>query len=129
MKLDSDLPPSIRSALRQPLPDTTPRPGFESRLLAQLKDAPGPVRRLPLGVPALAGAGAAVCAAAFHLFLSTPPPSAPVTNHPPRPDRPVLELNNVTTPLRSEAAAVGQSASRAGEFLLGFLPSVPEPQG
>jgi len=128
MKARPELPEATRAILRQPLPDSEPRPGFEVRLLAHLAAAPPP--RARLGLRGLAGVATAAAVVALAAILFGPQSRPPGTAAAPRPaNRPALELNNVTTPLRSEATAVRRSAARAGEFLLSFLPSVPEPRG
>lgn len=116
--------------LREELPGSAPRPGFETRLLHRIRStADRPERRI-FWIPLAAMTGAA--ALAFLALLTAPSaPDAPLqaTVKPPVsvPDAPALDLGKLTTPLESEATAIRSSASRAGRFLINCLPSLPDP--
>ncbi len=120
---------STVSLLRAPLPGRDPRPGFETRLMANIRDAAAP--KSPRLAPQwlLAGLGTTVLTAAIAATLLRPDPPAIITVAPSAKARPVLELDELINPLEDEAAAVRSSATRVGLFLLSHLPSLPDPEG
>lgn len=119
--------------LRAPLPDTAPRPGFETRLICNLKTASTGSNRRFAWLPVAAAAVVIALLAALPLLQS--PTSAPtnLTTTPPPPPakapRPVLQLDDFAIPLRKEATALTDTATRAGQFLIHCLPSLPDPEG
>lgn len=127
--MNDPLPKSTEDILRSPLPEAEPRPGFETRLLAQLRDAPArkrPALLLPLGA-----ATALILAAvlALPLLRPAPGPGSPSADNPtpPAATRPVLEIEDLPNPLRRETAALSDRATRTGRFLINCLPSLPDP--
>jgi|GEM_PF-1685708 len=133
MKNNDPLSKSTVDLLRAPLPDTAPRPGFETRLICNLKTAStGNTRRFSWLPFAAAAVLIALLAALPLLQTPTPAPSNLTTNPPPPPvetPRPVLELDHFAIPLRKEATALTDTATRAGQFLIHCLPSLPDPEG
>jgi hypothetical protein len=105
--------------LRVPVPRAVPPPGLESKILRALRENRRPARTrwwpwlaLP---PALAAAA----------FLWKPPQPAQIAAAPPAAS-PLLFPNAISTadPLQSESFALAQDARRAGDFLVGCLPSL-----
>lgn len=129
MKNKNHLSDATVSLLRAPLSGHDPRPGFETRLMANLHRAatPNSPRRAPQWM--LASLGVIILVAALAATLLRPAPPASITTIPPLEDRPVLEIAKFTNPLEDEALAVGSSANRVGRFLLSHLPSLPDPEG
>lgn len=124
MSAPDPLPNTIAKLLRAPLPDTQPRPGFETRLLAQVRSA-SPPRTFPLRL-VLATACPLLLFLLVAVFISRHPASPPApTGPPPVANHPILKLHQFTIPLETEAAAIKSSATRAGLFLLSSLPSFP----
>ena len=129
MNAKDPLPKSTTDLLRATLPDSEPRPGLDTRLLAVINDAPAPSAfpwRLVLGATC-----AVLLLAAALVPLLTPGTPPPVTKNPPVPappvaERPAFEIEELPNPLEKEAVALRASATRAGRFLINCLPSIPE---
>lgn len=119
--------------LRAPLPHTAPRPGFETRLICNLNTASTGNHRRFSWLPFAAAAAVIIALLAALPLLQTPPAAPPgLTTTPPPPvgtPRPVLELDDFAIPLRKEATALTDTATRAGQFLIHCLPSLPDPEG
>ena len=127
--MKNPLQPSTEETLRAPLPDTTPRPGFETRLLAQLRDAPHRQSRRTLAL-SLATATTLLVALLVSLPLLNQQPGTRGASADPVPvnpePRPVLELQALPNPLREQTTALTERATRTSRFLINCLPSLPE---
>ena len=119
---------STVALLRAPLPGHDPRPGFETRLMANIHEAAAPKtpRFASPWLFASLGTSVLVAAIAASLLRSAPPDT--ITVIPPAEARPVLQLDEFANPLEDEALAMRSSATRVGRFLLSHLPSLPDPE-
>jgi hypothetical protein len=124
MKEKEPFPPHTVALLQEDLPGTEARPGFETRLLANLADPPP--RPSPFFRLALASLGLLVLLAALIVTqLPAPPKSGSVVDNPAL-SIPPLEVSPFSNPLETEAQAMRSTANRAGLFLLSHLPTLPE---
>ena len=127
--MNNPLPKSTEDLLRAPLPESESRPGFETRLLAQLQDAPGKRSRRALWLP-LSAAAALIIALLVSLPLLQQPAAKPGASVDPgissQDPRPVLEIEELPNPLREQTTALTDRATRTGRFLIDCLPSLPE---
>jgi hypothetical protein len=124
MNANDPLPKSTADLLRGPLPDSEPRPGLETRLLASIHGPPAPSIvpwRLVLGA-----SSAVLLLAAVLVPLLKPADPPVITTVPPAAGRPVLEITEFPNPLKKEAVALRTTATRASRFLIKCLPSLPE---
>ena len=125
----ASLSDSTIELLRAPLPGHAPRPGFETRLMANIHEAAAPKTPRAASPWLLTGLGTTVLVAAIAASLLRPAPPETITVAPPAESRPVLQLDEWANPLEDEALAMRSSATRAGRFLLSHLPSLPDPDG
>ena len=120
---------STVSLLRAPLPGRDPRPGFETRLICNLKTATAQDKGRFAWLPkALAAAALLIALLTTLPLLQTPKQAAKIAAKPPEPPQPVLEVNELPNPLRTEAQAIRNTATRASNFLISVLPSFPDPE-
>jgi len=124
---DSDS--KIDRMLRESPPEPQPRPGLETRICSTLRHSPKPARS-PL-LPAIIGI--AVAAPMFILGIFALLPSAPdQPGKTAKVDPPPVKVEEAEptlterNPLRGEALAIRNDASRASRFLLDALPSLAE---
>ena len=120
---------STVALLRAPLPGHDPRPGFETRLMANIHEAGAPKAPRFTSPWLFSSLGTTVLVAAIATALLRPAPPETITAVPPAETRPVLQLDEFANPLEDEALAMRSSATRVGRFLLSHLPSLPDPEG